>query len=148
MRNSPLFSIVIPTYNRSQLIPLTLDSVLEQTFFDFEIIVVDDGSTDTTGNTIARYLADSRIKYYKIGNSERGAARNYGATKSNGQYVTFLDSDDIFLPWHLKIAAEKIESANAPPIFHLAYEILHPNGRVDSLPQLPSPEALRTMNCG
>src|SRR5260221_876658 len=139
MRNSPLFSIVIPTYNRSQLIPLTLDSVLEQTFFDFEIIVVDDGSTDTTGNTIARYLADSRIKYYKIGNSERGAARNYGTTKSNGQYVTFLDSDDIFLPWHLKIAAEKIESANAPPIFHLAYEILHPNGRVDSLPQLPSP---------
>ncbi len=138
MRSSPYFSVVIPTYNRAELIPATLDSVLEQIFFDFEIIIVDDGSTDGTARFIAPYLFDKRVHYYNIKNSERGAARNYGVSKSKGQYITFLDSDDIFLPWHLKTAADKIELANSPPVFHLAYEILHPSGRVDSLPELPT----------
>src|SRR5690349_11805158 len=134
---APNFSIVIPTYNRAELIPLTLNSVIEQTFFDFEIIVVDDGSTDDTEKSINAYLEDKRISYYKIKNSERGAARNYGVSKSKGEYITFLDSDDIFLPWHLSTAAEKIKQFGSPPTFHLGYEILHYDGDVDSLPALP-----------
>jgi len=134
-----LFSIVIPTYNRARFIGATLDSVLEQIYFDFEIIVVDDGSTDDTARLLAPYLADPRVFYFKIKNSERGAARNFGVRKSRGAYVTFLDSDDIFLPWHLKTAAEKIETCGSPSVFHLGYEMLHLNGKVDSLPALPSP---------
>lgn len=134
-----LFSVVIPTYNRARLIEFTLNSVLEQIHIDFEIIIVDDGSTDDTTKIIAPYLADERVSYFKIKNSERGAARNFGVQKSKGAYITFLDSDDIFLPWHLKTAAEKIETHNAPPLFHLGYEMLHSNGDVDSLPVLPSP---------
>jgi len=134
----PLLSIVVPTYNRAGLITSTIHSVLEQTYFYFELIIVDDGSTDNTNEVVAGYLADKRVKYQKIKNSERGAARNYGVKMSSGDYVTFLDSDDVFLPWHLATAAEKIQTFS-PPVFHLAYEILHPNGRVDSLPSLPSP---------
>jgi len=139
MKNKPLFSVIIPTYNRASLIPFTLNSVLEQTFFDFEVIIIDDGSTDNTTEIIQPYLADRRVYYYKIKNSERSAARNYGVQKSAGRYVTFLDSDDLFLPWHLKTAHQKIEETNSAPIFHLAYEILHSNGHTDQLPELPSP---------
>jgi glycosyltransferase involved in cell wall biosynthesis len=139
MKNSPFFSVIIPTYNRASLIPFTLNSVLEQTFFNFEIIIIDDGSTDHTQHAIIQYLSDQRVQYYKIKNSERGAARNYGVKQSRGQYVTFLDSDDIFLPWHLETAHKKIEATASLPIFHLAYEILHPDGRVDFVPLLPSP---------
>ncbi|GHM99862.1 hypothetical protein WSM22_13520 [Cytophagales bacterium WSM2-2] len=139
MRNNPFFSIIIPTYNRSALIGRTLNSVLEQIFFDFEIVLVDDGSTDDTLSAVTSYLSDNRTRYFKIKNSERGAARNYGVKQSQGTYVTFLDSDDIFMPWHLKTAFEKIELCDFPPAFHLGYEILHPNGQIDSLPLLPSP---------
>jgi glycosyltransferase involved in cell wall biosynthesis len=134
-----LFSIVIPTYNRADLLPFTLESILEQTFFDFEVVVVDDGSKDNTEKIMVPYLADPRIRYFKIDNSERGAARNFGVSVSKGEYITFLDSDDIFLPWHLKTAAQKIKAFNSPPVFHLSYEILHQSGRVDILPVLPSP---------
>lgn len=138
-RSTPTFSVIIPTYNRAALIQVTLNSVIEQTFFAFEIIIVDDGSTDDTENSIAPYLKDSRIMYYKIKNSERGAARNYGVSKSRGRFITFLDSDDVFLPWHLATAAEKIKHYESPRAFHLGYEILHFNGKVDSLTTLPSP---------
>jgi glycosyltransferase involved in cell wall biosynthesis len=134
-----LFSVIIPTYNRANLIKKTLDSVLEQTYFLFEVIVVDDGSSDNTAEVIRPLLAEPRIRYFKIKNSERGAARNFGVSKSEGQYITFLDSDDVFLPWHLQVAHEKIEENHQPPALHLGYEMHHSNGRIDSLPLLPSP---------
>ena len=134
-----MFSIVVPTYNRAGLIGKTINSVLEQTFFDFELIIVDDGSTDETTSVVQPYLMDSRIQYHKIKNSERGAARNFGVRQSCGEYVTFLDSDDIFLPWHLTTAAAKKDAHQKPLAFHLGYEMLHADGRVDSLPVLPSP---------
>jgi len=139
MNSRILFSIVIPSYNRAALIPHTLNSVLEQTYFSFEIIIVDDGSTDNTHEVIARYLVDKRVNYYRIVNSERGAARNYGVDRAKGDYVTFLDSDDVFLPRHLETAVTRIAENDYPKVVHLAYEILHPNGRVDSIPFLPSP---------
>lgn len=132
------FTIVVPTYNRANLISKTIDSVLEQTHFTFELLIVDDGSKDNTADVVKPYQADTRIQYFNIKNSERGAARNFGVTKSKGEYITFLDSDDIFLPWHLSTAAEKVALADRPPAFHLSYEILHANGRVDAVPDLPS----------
>ena len=96
----PFFSIVVPTYNRAGLIGPTLQSVLSQEFGDFELVVVDDGSTDDTAAVVARY-ADSRLRYLPKQNAERGAARNYGLARAQGEYVLFLDSDDRLHPHHL-----------------------------------------------
>ena len=96
----PFFSIIIPTYNRAGLIGLTLQSVMDQEFIDFELLVVDDGSTDDTAAVVARY-ADPRLRYLPKQNAERGAARNYGLARAQGEYVLFLDSDDRLHPHHL-----------------------------------------------
>jgi glycosyltransferase involved in cell wall biosynthesis len=116
-----LFSIVVPTYNRAHLITSTIESLTKQDYTNFEIIIVDDGSTDNTAEVIAPFLSDARISYYKKNNAERAAARNYGATKAKGEYVNFFDSDDIALPNHLKVANQLVQEKNNPEWFHLAY---------------------------
>lgn len=107
--NTFFFSIVIPVYNRATLLPLTIDTVLNQTFTDFEIIIIDDGSTDDTKHVIAdKYGKNEKVKYFYQTNRERGAARNYGFKKTNGQFVLFFDSDDIMYPNHLFTLHETI----------------------------------------
>jgi glycosyltransferase involved in cell wall biosynthesis len=96
----PKVSVVIPTYNRAGLISETIQSVLDQTFADFEIVVVDDGSTDNTKDVVASF-EDSRIKYIYQENRGLSAARNTGANASNTDYILFLDSDDLLLPHNL-----------------------------------------------
>ncbi len=117
----PFFSIIIPTYNRATLIGKAITSVLQQTFIDFELLIVDDGSTDDTKNSIATY-ADERVKYVYQPNSERGKARNNGVKQAIGDYVFFLDSDDIIYPNHLEHAFEQIKKFNSPAFFHSRYE--------------------------
>jgi len=95
---SPKVSVIIPTYNRNKLVLDAIDSVLEQTFQDFEIIIVDDGSSDDTQKHIERYQQkDKRIKYIFQENQGVSIARNTGLEASQGQYIAFLDSDDRFL---------------------------------------------------
>lgn len=89
----PYFSIIIPSYNRAHIIERAILGVLEQTFRDFEIVIVDDGSTDTTKSTIHE-LNDSRIRYIYQDNAGVCAARNTGAKQANGDFLLFLDSDD------------------------------------------------------
>lgn len=124
-----LFSIVIPTYNRASFIKKTVDSVLNQTYQNFEVIVVDDGSTDNT-EEIIRQIESTKIKYIKIKNSERGFARNQGTLMASGAYVTFLDSDDFLLPQHFANAKESIAHYNNPPFLHLGYEVVSTDGRL------------------
>lgn len=97
----PLVSIVIPTFNRSHVIGESLDSVLVQTYQNWECIIVDDQSTDNTGDLVAKYiLKDSRFKYYSRPlDTLKGAnaCRNYGIEKSKGDYIMFLDSDDLLI---------------------------------------------------
>jgi glycosyltransferase involved in cell wall biosynthesis len=100
MSEQPYFSVVIPVYNRAQLLGRALKSVLAQTFGDFEIVVVDDGSTDNP-STVIDALWDDRIYYLRQGNRGGGAARNLGIDAAHGRFVAFLDSDDEFLPGHL-----------------------------------------------
>ena len=121
-----LFTIIIPTYNRASFIEKTIFSVLNQTYPNFEIIIVDDGSTDNTSK-IVRKIKSNKITYYKIENSERAAARNFGTKKSKGKYVTFLDSDDILLPNYFSNAIDILEKFHNPPFFHLGYEIVDSN---------------------
>ncbi len=117
-----MFSIIIPTFNRAHLIPDTLQSIFNQSYPHFEIIVVDDGSTDNTEEVI-KSIPSEKIRYFKIPNSERGYARNFGASKARGTYLNFFDSDDISYPNHLEYAYNIIQSYLDIPIFHLNYEI-------------------------
>ena len=125
--NTPFFSIIIPTYNRAQLILRTLASVEEQRYRDYEIIVVDDGSTDDTEEVIKR-LGDHKLRYFKRINAERGATRNFGVQQAVGSYVTFCDSDDILYPDYLMNAFETIKENNNPVWLHVAYEIKDQTG--------------------
>jgi len=95
-----LVSVIIPAYNRRDLIAATLDSAVAQTYASFEAIVVDDGSTDGTGDVVARYR-DERIRYMYKQNGGLSAARNSGLDIARGEFIAFLDSDDIWLPWKL-----------------------------------------------
>jgi len=100
---SCFFSIIIPTYNRQNLLADTINSIIAQTVTDWECIVVDDGSTDNTRKLVEEIQkADSRIKYVYQNNAERSAARNNGVNNSTGEYICFLDSDDHFVPNHLQ----------------------------------------------
>lgn len=92
---APNVSVIIPTYNREILIKDAINSVLVQTFQDFEIVVIDDGSTDNTKNVVESYN-DSRIKYFYQQNAGLNAARNAGIRESCGKYIAYLDSDDIW----------------------------------------------------
>jgi GalNAc5-diNAcBac-PP-undecaprenol beta-1,3-glucosyltransferase len=118
---APFFSIVIPTYNRADFIALTLQSVLEQTFEWFEVLVVDDGSKDNTAEVVGRF-SDPRLSYYPKENGERGVARNYGFARARGEYVLFLDSDDRFHPDHLATLHRKIEALSQPNFIATKYD--------------------------
>jgi glycosyltransferase involved in cell wall biosynthesis len=117
----PIFSIVIPTYNRAHLIAKTIESVLNQSFVEFEVMVIDDGSTDNTEGVVKTFT-DPRVSYHRKQNAERGAARNYGAAKANGLYVNFIDSDDLVYPNHLRVAHSLILRDGNPEFFHLGYD--------------------------
>ncbi|NHN27568.1 glycosyltransferase family 2 protein [Flavobacterium jejuense] len=97
----PLFSVIIPVYNKVNYIEETLKSVLEQRFTDYEIIIIDDGSTDSSLEIINQFL-DNRICIYKQENKGVAAARNFGIEKSKGKLIAFLDADDYWFPNHLE----------------------------------------------
>lgn len=97
----PLVSIVIPLYNKAKHIRATLESVLNQTFPDFEIVIVNDGSTDSSEDEVAA-VKDDRIRLFTITNSGVSFARNYGISKANAQWIAFLDADDYWFPHHLE----------------------------------------------
>lgn len=107
---SPLFSVVIPLYNRATTVCDTIRTVLNQSFGDFEIIVVDDGSTDDPQQAIAA-LGDPRIRLVRQENGGGGSARNRGIDEARGRYIAFLDSDDLFLPHKLEAVARRLEEA-------------------------------------
>lgn len=109
----PLFSIILPTYNRSVWLSKAINSVLSQSFHDWELIIIDDGSTDNTEETV-KAIKDKRIRYFFQENIGRGGVRNTGINEANGLYITFLDDDDYYLPGHLSTFNEIIRHANYP----------------------------------
>lgn len=115
------FSIVIPTYNRERIVLNALKSITAQTFNDFEVIIVDDGSTDATAEVI-QALNDPKIKYFKTENCGVAHARNYGIKKASGSYITFLDSDDLLENFHFQTAFNIISENGSPEIIHLNFK--------------------------
>ncbi len=110
-----IFSIIVPTYNRGNIIIQTLNSVKNQTFTDWECIIVDDGSTDNTEEMLKEYVFnDSRFQYIHQENKERSAARNNGIKHAQGDYVCFIDSDDFYKKNHLEIIHSFLSKHNFP----------------------------------
>jgi len=108
---NPTVSVIIPTYNRAHLVGRAIRSVLNQTYQDFELIVVDDGSTDNTEEVI-RSFDDDRIRYIRHDQNKGGAAaRNTGIKAARGEYIAFLDSDDESLPENLEKKVKVFNSA-------------------------------------
>src|ERR1017187_9816802 len=114
----PFFSIITPAYNRAALIGKTLDSVLAQDFDDWELIVVDDGSTDTTFQIASQYANQhpGRITVLRQQNAGSGAARNLAIEHLTGQYVLLLDSDDLWFPWALSTVRQIIDQFKNPSL--------------------------------
>lgn len=109
----PLISVIIPAYNSSRFIEETVLSVLNQTYKEFELLIVDDGSTDSQKEIVQRIArCDTRINYFYQQNQGVSAARNFGFKKSSGEYVAFLDSDDVWLPDNLRLKLDKFMSGN------------------------------------
>lgn len=111
----PFFSVVVPVFNRVEFIVETIDSILLQRFNDFEVIIIDDGSTDNTSGILAESFRDNKkIRIIRQENKERGAARNNGFKNATGEYVVFFDSDDLMHDDHLETLHQKILEHNFP----------------------------------
>lgn len=122
----PFFSVIIPSYNREALIGATLDTVFAQTLSDFEVIVVDDGSTDKTLDVVRSY--GDRVKLLTQKNSGPGAARNLAVSVATGEYLAMLDSDDLWFPWTLDTYRQVIEQEKSPAIVvGKPLVFIHPN---------------------
>jgi len=124
------FSIVIPLYNKANYIENTLKSVLNQTFTDYEIIVINDGSTDDSITKVKEFN-DSRIQLYNQENQGASVARNLGIENAKYEYIAFLDADDLWMPNHLEILNALIENFPNAGIFASRYELVFNNGKND-----------------
>lgn len=132
------FSVIIPVYNRASLIGETIQSVLNQNFTDFELIIIDDASTDNTFNVINAFV-DSRIRVIRNNkNEERGASRNKGIKASKGQYICFLDSDDLFEQNHLDNFYQHIQKRSCPLALFFSNSYLFDSNSTKTKKYVPS----------
>ena len=118
----PFFSVIIPLYNKVNFIKNTVQSVLNQTFIDFEIIIINDGSTDGSEDLV-KAISDSRITLYTQKNSGAPSARNLGIKKANCNYIALLDADDLWKPNHLQEHYNNIKKFPDGALFCNAYEL-------------------------
>ncbi|MDT4969325.1 MAG: hypothetical protein QOJ64_4062 [Acidobacteriota bacterium] len=135
----PLFSVVIPTYNRATFVVPTIKSVLEQTYPHHEIIVVDNCSTDDTEAVLQPFISTEQIRYIKHDqNYERACSRNTGMSVAHGDFLTFLDSDDFMYPHNLADAVEYIAAHPDVRCFHNLFELIDSQGNVVYRYKFPS----------
>jgi glycosyltransferase involved in cell wall biosynthesis len=104
----PKVSVIIPTYNRAGMLPLAIESILRQTYQDWELVIVSDGSTDNTAQVVRRYQ-DPRIKYYEKKNGGPSSARNLGLRLAQGEYIAYCDDDDTIAPYHLEVLVHYLD---------------------------------------
>lgn len=139
----PKISIVIPTYNRGNMIEHTIYSILNQTYKDYEIIIVDDGSTDDTKQRLEKF--GNQIRYFYQNNKGVSAARNRGIKKANGQYIVFCDSDDLFLPTKLEKQISYIEKHPSCEFLYTWYYKVYQNNNNDKI--LRGNESCKSLEC-
>lgn len=112
----PLVSVIVPTYNSARYVTAAVDSILDQSFKDFEVLVIDDGSTDDTRTVLARY--GSPVRYIHQSNRGVSIARNRGIAESTGKYIAFLDADDTWFPAKLE---RQLDALTQTPGYRLCY---------------------------
>lgn len=133
-----MISVLIPLYNKSKSIVATISSVLSQTYKDFEILVVDDGSTDGSGEII-QSIKDDRIRYFRKKNGGVSSARNYGIEKAQYDWIALLDGDDLWKPIFLEEMVEMIQRYPKAALYGSGYAFQHiDNGDYD-IPDLTLP---------
>ena len=129
MGREPVFTVIIPTYNREHFLKRTVDSILSQTFKDFELIIVDDGSTDHTKDLIDTY-EDDRIVYFYKENGGQNSAVNMGLQKARGEYIAFCDSDDTWMPKKLEKCMEKYQEDREVKVVYSLPGIITEKGEI------------------
>lgn len=130
---SRLVSVILPTYNRAYCLPKAIDSVLAQSYQDFEIVLVDDGSTDNTRELVSqRYGRDPRIKYIHGENRGVSSARNTALKAAQGAFLAFLDSDDIWMPWKLEVQLKCLDFLPHAGMIWSDMEAITSDGKVAS----------------
>ena len=128
MSETPHVSVVIPTYNRAEYISAAIQSVLDQTYTDYEIIVIDDGSTDDTQNVVVRF--SDQVRYIRQENAGSSAARNRGIQAARGELIAFLDSDDVFLPTKLQKQVAFMQAYPEVGLLHTQYVDVDAEGNI------------------
>ena len=133
--NTPFFSIVIPTYNRAHILSRSIDSVLSQTYQDFELIIVDNGSTDNTQEWMDSAYQDDRLIYrYQEGSGSPASPRNTGMSLAKGQWICLLDSDDMWDKNKLQCVLDAIQTnTNADVICHNENIYYEATGSIDKV---------------
>jgi glycosyltransferase involved in cell wall biosynthesis len=123
---SPRVTVVIPTYNRAEYLPAAIDSVQRQTLSDVEIIVVDDGSTDKTAELMA--APPPNVRYVRLEHGGLGYARNAGMRRARGEYIAFLDSDDLYYPYKLELQVRLLDSHPEIPMVYTEFSSFDDRG--------------------
>ena len=122
----------MPVYNAENYVNKGIMSIVNQTYNNWELIIIDDGSNDNTYNVCKKMIFDPRIRLFRINNSGPSYARNYGLDKSDGDYILFLDSDDYFEINALNILKGEIEKNNSELIFFANYTDNYKNNNYDT----------------
>lgn len=135
-RSHPRFSVLVPTYNQATLLPLALDSLMAQTFTDFEVLVVNDGSTDDTRSVLDAYAAaHPRVRAFHQPNGGVGVALNAALAQATGDWICWLSSDDLFEPTALATFVASQQAYPATRFFYANFSLLHDaTGRVEPMP--------------
>jgi glycosyltransferase involved in cell wall biosynthesis len=142
----PRVSVIIPTYNRSKLLRVAVESVLAQTYPAIEIIVVDDGSKDDTAAVMAEYAG--HVTYIEQANAGVSAARNTGFRASSGKYINFLDDDDTFMPTKIERQVEVLDAKPEAGLAHCGYQHIDEEGTVlDTTGLLPEGNLFKELVC-
>lgn len=135
--SDPAVSVVVPTYGHADLVEATLESVFAQSFGDLEVVVVNDGSPDDTGERLAPWVEAGRIRYVEQTNAGQGAARNRGLRMARGRYVAFLDDDDLWPPDKLAWQVDALRRDPEAVMVYGYHAKLHPDGRLETDDPIP-----------
>jgi glycosyltransferase involved in cell wall biosynthesis len=134
MQEQPLVSVVIATYNMAKYLPLAIQSALDQTYGNMEVLVIDDGSGDDTCEAIAAFAHEPRVKYWLQENKGQAAAKNHGIRKASGDYIAFLDADDTWEPEKLELQMPLLMASKRVGLVYSRLAYLDENGNKKGAP--------------
>jgi glycosyltransferase involved in cell wall biosynthesis len=143
---NPIVTVILPVYNGENYLGCAIDSVLSQTFRDFELIIVDDGSIDSTPSLVKSY--GDRVRYVRKDNGGVASAFNHGIRLSSGRYISWLSHDDVFLPTKLESQVRALTNIDKPAICYSDIQFIDARGvviRRRELPEHKSGEVLRNL---